>query len=89
MQPKGLGKFKISPHRVSNTRPSALTTRPPRAPCVCQIIEKSRECNVTVHQIFRDLKKGYDSVRKEVMYSYLITYSQRDLLQQNMTHGQL
>jgi hypothetical protein len=40
VQPEGLGKFKKSPHRVSNPRPSglqhsALTSTLPRAPNVC------------------------------------------------------
>jgi hypothetical protein len=29
-------------------------------------------CNETVHQLFIDFKKAYDSVRKEVLYNPLI-----------------
>jgi negative regulator of genetic competence, sporulation and motility len=32
------------------------------------------EYNETVHQLFIDFKKGYDSVRREVLYSTLIEY---------------
>jgi hypothetical protein len=36
-----------------------------------QILEKKWEYNGTVHQLFIDFKKGYDSVRREVLYSIL------------------
>jgi hypothetical protein len=43
--------------------------------CICQILEKKRwEYNETVHQLFRDLKKVYDSVWKKVLYSILIEF---------------
>jgi hypothetical protein len=29
-------------------------------------------CNGTVHQLFMDFKKAYDSVRREVLHSILI-----------------
>jgi hypothetical protein len=32
------------------------------------------EYNGTVHQLFIDLKKAYDSVRKEVLYNILIEF---------------
>jgi hypothetical protein len=37
-----------------------------------QILEKKWECNGTVHQLFIDFKKAYDSVRSEVLYNILI-----------------
>jgi hypothetical protein len=36
--------------------------------------EKKWEYNKTVHRVFIDFKKAYDSVRKEVMYSILIEF---------------
>jgi hypothetical protein len=33
---------------------------------------KKWEYNVTVHQLFIDFKKAYDSVRREVLYNILI-----------------
>jgi hypothetical protein len=41
---------------------------------IWQILEKKLECNGTIHQLFIDFKKGYDSVRKEVLYSILIEF---------------
>jgi hypothetical protein len=38
-----------------------------------QILEKKREYNGTVHQLFIDFKKAYDSVR-EVLYSILLEF---------------
>ena len=32
------------------------------------------ECNETVHQLFIDCKKAYDSVRREVLYNILIEF---------------
>jgi hypothetical protein len=40
--------------------------------CICQILEKKWEYSETVHQLFIDFKKDYDSVRREVWYSILI-----------------
>jgi hypothetical protein len=40
--------------------------------CIRQILEKEWEYNETVHQIFIDFKKAYDSVRREVLYNILI-----------------
>jgi hypothetical protein len=37
-----------------------------------QILEKKREYNGTVHQLFIDFKKAYDSVRWEALYNILI-----------------
>jgi hypothetical protein len=41
---------------------------------IWQILEKKWECNGTVLQLFIDLKKAYDSVRKEVLYNILIEF---------------
>jgi hypothetical protein len=40
--------------------------------CICQILEKKWEYNETVHQLFINFKKAYDSVRREVLYNILI-----------------
>jgi hypothetical protein len=42
--------------------------------CICQIMEKKWECNETVHHLFIDFKKAYDSVRKEVLCNMLIEF---------------
>jgi hypothetical protein len=34
--------------------------------CICQILEKKWEYNGSVHQLFIDFSKAYDSVRREV-----------------------
>jgi hypothetical protein len=39
-----------------------------------QILEKKWEYNGTVHQLFIDFKKAYNSVRREVLYSILIEF---------------
>jgi hypothetical protein len=39
-----------------------------------QILEKKWEYNETVHQLFVDFKKIYDSVRREVLYNILIVF---------------
>jgi hypothetical protein len=39
-----------------------------------QILEKKWEYNGTVHQLFIDFKKAYDSVRREVLYNNLIEF---------------
>jgi hypothetical protein len=36
--------------------------------------EKEWEYNETVHQLFIDFKKAYNSVRREVLYSILIEF---------------
>jgi hypothetical protein len=41
--------------------------------CIRQILEKI-EYNETVHQLFIDFKKAYDSVRREVLYIILIEF---------------
>jgi hypothetical protein len=39
-----------------------------------QILEKKWECNGTVHQLFIDFKKAYDSLRREVLNNILIEF---------------
>jgi hypothetical protein len=39
--------------------------------CICQILEKKWEYNETVHQLFIDFRKVYDSVKKEILYNVL------------------
>jgi hypothetical protein len=42
--------------------------------CIRQILEKKWEYNETVHQLFIDFTKAYDSVRREVLYNILIEF---------------
>jgi hypothetical protein len=42
--------------------------------CIQQILEKKWEYNETVLQLFIDLKKAYDLVRREILYSILIEF---------------
>jgi hypothetical protein len=42
--------------------------------CIRQILEKKREYNETVHQLFVDFKKTYDSVWREILYSILLEF---------------
>jgi hypothetical protein len=42
--------------------------------CIHRILEKKWEYNETVHQLFIDFKKSYDSVRRKVFYSVLIEF---------------
>jgi hypothetical protein len=37
--------------------------------CIRQILQEKWEYNETVHQLFIDFKKAYDSVRREVYYA--------------------
>ena len=39
-----------------------------------QILEKKWEYNGTIHQLFIDFKKAYDSVKREVLYNILIEF---------------
>jgi hypothetical protein len=41
---------------------------------ICQILEKKWEYNDTVHQLFVDFKKVYDSVTREALYNILIEF---------------
>jgi hypothetical protein len=42
--------------------------------CIWQILEKKWEYNGTIHQLFIDFKKAYNSVRREVLYNILIKF---------------
>ena len=42
--------------------------------CIRQILKKKLEHNKTVHQLFIDFKKAYDSVWREVLYNILIEF---------------
>ena len=42
--------------------------------CIRQILEKKWEYKGTVHQLFIDFKKAYDSVKREVLYNILIEF---------------
>jgi hypothetical protein len=42
--------------------------------CSPQILEKKWEYSETVHELFIDFKKAYDSVKREVLYSILIEF---------------
>jgi hypothetical protein len=42
--------------------------------CIRQILEKKWEYNGTVHQLFVDFKKAYDSVNGEVLYNILLEF---------------
>jgi hypothetical protein len=39
-----------------------------------QLKVKKREYNETVYKLFKDTKKAYDSVRKEILYNILIEF---------------
>jgi hypothetical protein len=47
--------------------------------CIRQILEKKWEFNETVHQIFVDFKKAYDSVRREVLYNILRVWDTHEI----------
>jgi hypothetical protein len=42
--------------------------------CILQILEKNRKYNETLQYLFTDIKKVYDSVRKEVLHNILIQF---------------
>jgi hypothetical protein len=42
--------------------------------CISQILETKWKYNETIHQLFIDFKKAYDSVRREVLYTILIEF---------------
>ena len=42
--------------------------------CIRQILEHKWKYNEAVHQLFIDLKKAYDSIRREVLYNILIDF---------------
>jgi hypothetical protein len=41
---------------------------------IWQILENKWEYNGTIHQLLRDFKKAYDSVRRELLYNILIEF---------------
>jgi hypothetical protein len=41
---------------------------------IWQILEKKWEYNGTVHQLFIDFKKVYDSIKREVLYNILVEF---------------
>jgi hypothetical protein len=41
---------------------------------IWQILEKKWEYNVMVHQLFIDIKKAYDSSKREVLYNILLEF---------------
>jgi hypothetical protein len=61
----------IGDHQCGFRRNSSITDQ---IFCMCQIMEKKWEYNETVHQLFIDFKKAYDSVRREVFYNILIEF---------------
>jgi hypothetical protein len=42
--------------------------------CIRQILGEKRQYNETVHQLFIDFKKAYDSARRAVLYNILIEF---------------
>jgi len=42
--------------------------------CIRQILNKKWEYNGTVHKLFIDFEKAYDSVRREALYNILTEY---------------
>ena len=42
--------------------------------CIRQIVEKKWKYNKAAHQIFIDFKKTYDSVKREVLYNFIIEF---------------
>jgi hypothetical protein len=46
----------------------------PAAPWPWDLLKKKWDYNQTVHQLFIDFMKVFDSVRKEVVYSILIEF---------------
>jgi hypothetical protein len=54
--------------------------------CIRHILEEKWEYNETVHQLFIDFKKAYDSVRREVLYNRIAIIS---MLRETLTHKTL
>jgi hypothetical protein len=52
----------------------AVVKRDPLNMATCQILEKKWEYNRTVHQLFIDFKKAYDSEKREVLYNRLLEF---------------
>jgi hypothetical protein len=50
-----------------NSAKVCITSTTDQIFCIRQILEKKWEYNETVHQLFVDFKKTYDSVRREIL----------------------
>jgi hypothetical protein len=55
--------------------------------CIRQILEKKWEYNEAVHQLFKDFKRAYDSVRREALYNILIEFGIPKKLVTYLLHG--
>jgi hypothetical protein len=53
---------------------SVVTTTTDEILYIRQMLEKKWEYNSAVHQLFVDLKKAYDSVKREVHYNILLEF---------------
>jgi len=42
--------------------------------CICQVLEKKWDYNGTIHKLFRDFMKAYNSVRRKVLYKIPTEY---------------
>jgi hypothetical protein len=47
---------------------------------IWQILDKKWEYNGTVHQLFIDFKKAYDSIKREALYSILLEFGKPEKL---------
>jgi hypothetical protein len=70
---------RLTPYAQEITGDNQCGFRPNRSTtdhifCIRQILEKKWEYNEEVHQLFIDLKKGYGSFRREVVYNTLIKF---------------
>jgi hypothetical protein len=45
--------------------------------CIRQILENEWEYNEAVHQLFINVKKAYDSIRRDVLYNIFIEFGIR------------
>jgi hypothetical protein len=61
----------IGDHQCSSRRNSSTTDQ---IFYFRQILEKKWEYNGTVHQLFIDFKKAYDSIKREVLYNILLEF---------------
>jgi hypothetical protein len=101
VRPEGLGKFKISPHRISepgpsDLKPSALTTRLPRAPIYIytddlnlpggntNTVKQQRSCNRPGYYVVQ----GEHSKINKYMWAYVSGHhSTGKHLKLNVSHG--